>query len=318
MDTIADLPNEYVLNFKQDVILPTWLPPLLSLMVGAGDLDHGNIPNVQMFSTFDVFFCNAWDNEGSFRRNVEYLIANKCKKVICVIDHNEESQMSRFVELFHGRFSLIDGHLGHTPHLSLTDLQKLLTTGGKAMNVYERAETMVEVDEMIHWFEHGYFKKGFPNILLTSSMYTRNARITGDEMNLMRLRFLTKIQEMEPGPITYTVDLYDLPLADLQVLLYCLQMKDLPIPIKGVYGYNQRVWRTEPFLELVLTKVEPDYGLDKIEACRDPELKSRAHRIIQAIKNDIEGGLHTMSLFKYNTLKQHLMSPKFEAACAVE
>ena len=126
---------------------------------------------------------------------------------------------------------------------------------------------------------------------------------------------------MKQGPITYdpSLNLYNLELVDLQTLLYCLQMnEELPINMKGVYGYNQRVWRTEPFLELVLTKVEPDYGLDKIQACNDPELKARAYYIIQAIKKDIENELLSMSVIKYNTLMRHLTSAKFEAACGPE
>jgi hypothetical protein len=316
MNTIADLENTHVLNFEHNVILPIWLPETLSLMVGAGDLDHGNMPNVQKFSTFDVFFCNAWDNEGSFRKNVEYLITHNEKKVICVVDHTKQDQVRQFVDLFRGRFHLIDGHLGHTPHLSLCNIQKLLTSGGRAMNIYERAESMVEVDDMIYWFEHGYFKKGLPIILLTSSMYkTGLGHIDGDERDLMRLRFLTKIQEASSS-ITYHLDLYELPLIDLQVLLYCLQLT-LPLNLKGFFGYNKRVWHTEPFLELVLTKVEPYYGLEKIEACRDSELRDRALYIIDAIRKDIDNDSFSSGL-KYKTLMRHLSSPKFEAACATE
>jgi hypothetical protein len=88
--------------------------------------------------------------------------------------------------------------------------------------------------------------------------------------------------------------------------------------MKGVYTYNTRGWRTDPILELVLTKVEPDYGYNKIALCRDPDLKARAYLIIDAIKKDTENGSVLWSLAKYNTLMRHLASPKFEAACAPE
>jgi len=324
MQTIIDLmPNEHILNFYEAVILPTWLPETLSLMVGAGDLDHDDIPNVEKFSTFDVFFCNAWDNNGSFRKNVEHIIrVYRNKKVICVIDHEQVSQVNRFVELFRGRFSLIDGHLGHTPHFTLSNLQKLLANGGRAMNIYERSETVIEVDEMIYWFDHGHFKRGYSDIELTSSMYKNGCgNVTEDDRNLMRLRFLTKIEgTYDPqGLVRCDLNLYQLSLVELQVFLYCLQMnKELPINMKGVFGYNKRVWRTEPLLELVLTKEDPYYGHDKIAVCREPELKARAEYIIQAIKDDIEGGYLSISVIKYKTLMKHLTSPKFEAACAAE
>jgi len=327
MQTIADLlPNEHILNFHEaEVLLPTWLPPVLSLMVGAGDLDHDNIPNVMKFSTFDVFFCNAWDNSGSFRKNVEYLTkVYPQQKVICVINHDDQIQVDRFVELFRGRFSLIDGHFGHTPHLSICNLQKLLAPRGKAMNIYERAESMVELDEMQFWFEHGYFKGGFSSILLTSTMYKKGqGHLNDDDKQVMWLQFLTKIQTIyDPNaPITYdpTLDLYNMSLRDLQVLLYCLQLNPkMPLNMKGVYAYNTRLWRSDPILELVLTKVEPDYGLDKIARCPDPELQARAYCIIDAIKRDIDNDVAVWSFAKYKTLMRHLTSPKFEAACAAK
>jgi hypothetical protein len=328
METIADLlPNEHILNFhaSAELQVPTWLPDTLSLMVGAGDLDHDNMPNIQKFSSFDVFFCNAWDSNGSFRKNVEYLsTAYPQQKVICVIDHGNEAQVARFVELFRGRFHLIDGHLGHTPHLSISNLQKLLTDGGKAMNIYERSETMMEMSEMQYWFEHGHFKGGFSSILLTSSMYKKGeGRMNEHDKEVMWLQFLTKIQIMyDPnGPITYdpSFDLYNMSLLELQILLYCLQLNNkMPINMKGVYTYNTRTWRTDPILELVITKVEPDYGHAKIAACRDPQLQERANYIIDAIKRDADNDLPTWSFAKYKTLMRHLSSPKFEAACALE
>jgi hypothetical protein len=326
MQTIEDLlPNEHILNFHADVSLPTWLPPVLSLMVGAGDLDHENMPNVMKFSTFDVFFCNAWDSSGSFRRNVEYLTTvYPRQKVICVINHENEAQVDRFVELFRGRFSLIDGHLGHTPHLSICNLQKLLIPGGKAMNIYERAETMVELGEMQYWFEHGHFKGGFSSLLLTSTMYKKGQGYLNDhEKEVMWLQFLTKIQTIynPNGPITYdpNFDLYNMSLLELQILLYCLQLSPkMPINMKGVYAYNTRVWRTDPILELVITKVEPVYGYAKIEQCTDPQLKERAYYIIDAIKRDTDNDLPVWSFAKYKTLMAYLSSPKFEAACVAE
>jgi len=326
MQTIADLlPNEHILNFHEgEVLLPTWLPPLLSLMVGAGDLDHDNTLNVQKFSTFNVFFCNAWDSSGSFRKNVEYLIRFNPQQVICVIDHGNEAQVDRFVELFRGRFSLIDGHLGHTPHLSISNIQKLLVPGGKAMNIYERSESMVELDEMRYWFEHGHFKGGFSPLLLTSTMYKKGEGYLNEhDKEVMWLQFLTKIQTIynPTGPITYdpSFDLYQMSLRDLQILLYCLQLNPkMPINMKGVYTYNTRVWRTDPILELVLTKVEPVYGYAKIEQCSDPQLRERAYYIIDAIKRDIENDVPVWSFAKYKTLMTHLTSPKFEAACVPE
>jgi hypothetical protein len=327
MQTIAHLlPNEHILNFHEcDFALPEWLPETLSLIVGAGDLDHDNMPNVQKFSSFDVFFCNAWDSNGSFRKNVEYLTkVYHHKKVICVINHDNQEQVNRFVELFRGRFSLIDGHLGHTPHFSISNLQKLLTPGGKAMNIYERCESMVEVEELNHWFEHGYFKGGLSSVLLTSSIYRKGVgHINEKEREIMYEKFLTKIRTMydEKGSITYDpcLDLDTMSLVDLQILLYCLQLKiNMPINMKGVYAYNKRGWRTDPILELVLTKVEPDYGYNKIALCRDPDLKARAYLIINAIKKDTDNGSVLWSFAKYNTLMRHLASPKFEAACAPE
>jgi hypothetical protein len=327
METITDLlPNEHVLNFYDEVILPVlpvWLPETLSLMVGAGDLDHDNIPNVQKFSTFDVFFCNAWDNNGSFRNNIECIMSEyPHQKVICVIDHRNQHHMHRFVELFKGRFSLIDGHFCHTPHFTLNNLQKLLTNGGRAMNIYERSECMMEIDEMNYWFKYGYFNQLLPKILLTSSMYRKGyGRICDHDKEIMRQKFLSKIREIynENGSVTYDESLEpsEMSLIDLQILLYCLQLRiEMPINLKCVYAYNKRIWHDESILELVITKIEPDYGFDKIALCRDLILKARAHLIIEAIKTDTDNDFIVGAFAKYKTLMKHYASPKFEAACA--
>lgn len=190
------------------------------------------------------------------------------------------------------------------------------------MNIYERAESMVEIDEMRYWFENGHFKGGSP-LLLTSTIYkTGHGRnLNEHDKEVIWLQFLTKIQTIynPTGPITYdpSLDLYKLSLLELQILLYCLQLNHtMPINMKGVYTYNTRVWRTDPILELVITKVEPDYGYAKIEQCSDPQLKERAYYIIDAIKKDIENDAAIWSYAKYKTLMRHITSPKFEAACA--
>jgi len=314
METIADLlQNEHILNFHEGIPkVPEWLGQNLRLMIGAGDLDHDDIPNIQKFSTYDVYFCLPWNNRGtSLRKNVEYLLANYPKqKLLCFLDYENTEHLTLFNTLFAGRFSFIDGHGGHCPHLDFCSLQMLLNNGGQALNIFEKSECIISVNEFEYWFVNDYFR-GLLNINLLTS------RIRGegfDEVDTKR-RLLIKLREFNKKTLNIQIDdevllnLDDLSLTEIQYIYRSLIFdKQLPLNLTGMISYVSRDWRS-PCLELIIKKIEPDYKLAQIEAYVEKYGSSkesvRALFIIEKIVEDLLIG-STHSRNKYATLMKLL------------
>jgi hypothetical protein len=162
MDSLSSienlLPNPQLLNFYAGIpSLPTNLPQKLKLIMGAGDLDQDpEHLNVKYFSMFDVFYCEPWDNHGSLRKNVVYLLANYPNKVICFLDHTNPEHRAQFCELFQNRFEYIDGYLGHTPHFTARELAILLAPGGQAVNIEDTSEMVVKENAIYNLVSHTY------------------------------------------------------------------------------------------------------------------------------------------------------------------
>jgi len=314
METIQDLiSNEHILNFHQGVTeLPTWLGQNLRLMVGAGDLDHGDIPNVQMFSSYDVFFCLPWNNNRtSLRRNVEYLLANfNRSKLLCFIDSKNTDQMVQFSSLFKERFVLVDGHGGHCPHLDFCYLQKILTNNGTALNIFEQTECLLKIEDLEFWFANGHF----PNYL-SSNLIT--GRICGDfDRDLLHGRFLVRLRELNAVSNNIKIDediISNEENLTLPYIQYCFRSllfdKELPLNLRGSISNISRDWRDDR-IELVIKKVEPDFMIpllntyvEKIGATADSD---RALYIIEKIIADLEIG-SIYSRFKYETFRKHML-----------
>ena len=318
--------NEHVLNFHTDSspTIPEWFPARsLSLIVGAGDLDHGGVLNVKAFADFDVFLCNAWDNNGSYQRNIEYLQENFYhQKLICVLDMENEKQRERFVTLFSDKFHLIDGHGGHTPHFSCCDLQRLLVVQGKAMNIYETSENLMHMDEILGWFELGYFKRGYSDVLITSRIYKDKYTLSKEDEEFMHGKFLEAIVKQytqTKNMLICVKGLDSLPLRTLQHILYSLTFdRQMGINLIGDILSNKRIWTSEATVELVLTKIQPDYQPEKVAKCKDTKITDRIAFIIKMIEEDLKKGFILGSVCKFRTLNTILSSEKFELACSPE
>jgi len=296
-------------------------------MVGAGDLEHGGIPNTQLFNQFDVFFCNAWDINGSVQRNVDYINQHyPDQKVICVVDYAKPDEVERFITLFAGCFTLIDGHGGHTPHFSINELRRLLAEGGEAVNIYEKSESLLSVEDATFWLEKGYFPFRCDNhTILTSRIYNKNSsryELPAAEEAGFRLKFMEKVKERYEGlrRTTVTSQLIDnldlLPLPYLQEMLVSMMFdSQIHLDMQGEVRMNRRVWRDFSTVELVLKKVPVDYMEERIEMCGDEPLKARAQMIIARIKEELPQAEVYPPCAKYATLMRHILSPKFEAAC---
>ena len=315
--------DKHVLNFEGEVSIPEGMfqdGNPLSLMVGAGDLDHGGVPNVQTFHQYDVFFCNGWDWNGSLLRNVEYLRENFAnQKLICIVDYSKKEQLAQFIKMFSGRFSLIDGHGGHTPHFKIGELRNLLCEGGEAMNIYERSESLISAEDIVQWFETGNARIPWSSyVFLTSRIYN----LPLDKEEEIKQRFLHKIETLLRSLNRITVAeeiLNNLPrfsLSELQDITVSLMFDDqIHLDMMGEIRMNTRLWRKHPYLEIIIKKVPIDFKEEKIALCTDLELKARAEFIISKIKEELLSDIVYGPCAKYRTLLKHIRSDKFELAC---
>lgn len=291
--------NEHILNFhKGDPVVPKWLPETLRLIIGAGDLNHDSITNIEKFSTFDVFFCKPWPSD-SLQENIDYLLTHYSKKkIICFIDADNKEQIKKFVNLFCGRFSLIDGHGGHCPHLEFTDIQRLLKEGAYAMNLFEQSENLMSYEEAKHWLKNGYFKNSGPGFL-TSKILDREAELRGE--------FLEKAKELQKTSRITCIPFEELSVRELQ---YCCRslLFTLPFNLIGSCSFITKDWRHSA-LEFTVKKVTPDLKeqviAEYIEKNGLDDYAKRVLFIIDKIKEDIEKGSPHASR-KYDTLCKHI------------
>jgi len=314
MDTIQDLlPNAHILNFHTGMpTIPEWVRPSgLRLMMGAGDLDHTGIPNVELFHTYDVFFCLPINNGNSLRINVEYLLAHPKGKLLCFLNNNDPAHVEAFTTLFSGRFNMIDGHGGHCPHLPLENIQRLLCEGGTAMNIFERSENLITVEQLDMWILKGYFKGG-TNGLLTARVYGPDA---DSEALTDRLRQKTRELLDSTALVTISNDfltnLNTLTRSDLQYICRSLCFaQSMPLNLTGEVSLVAKDWRDGPYMEFVITKRTAKYMdrvfiNDYIAINGHDDLSARADMIISAIEVDLVTGL-PYSRLKYNTLLKHI------------
>ena len=306
----AIVQNEHVLNFHEGVErLPEWLEGsyTLSLIMGAGDLCQEGVLNVDKFSSFDVFFCNAWDQMKSFKNNVDYLCEHHYRrKAICVIDVKNKEEMAQFVKLFAHRFHCVDGFGQHTPHMSITDLEKVLHLGGTATNIYELSENAVKFSEIMQWLQDDYFPF---HGMVDAKVYGDEGfgcKLTEEENSQIIPLMLTRIRQMLANSMTVRTaeDLLDsYSLSDLQKILRGLLYEpNMPLNMVGEIKMNMRPWRPYSYMELVISRVEVDFKINEIAECEDIEARERLQILVNAIKADLQTGFNLGARMKYKRL----------------
>ena len=299
-----------VLYFTSDQTIPDFMNVPLSLMVGAGDLNHNDIPNVEFFS-HNVFFCNAWDVNGSFQENIDWLERNNSNKIICVVDYNNMEQRQRFINTFKGKFYLIDGHGGHVPHFTIAELEKLLMLNGEAVNIHEKSETMIKLSDMEYFLTNG----NYPGYIaaksyLTARIYVPGQVFTQEQEDDLHVRFTEKIQIAASKAMQISIqtnileNLSLLRLSDLQQIMCCLLYEnEMPLNMKGHICMNMRIWQDTSQLEIVLKKIDVDFFEDLVANLENKADQAHADRVIEAIRRDMARGDIYGQHAKYRTLK---------------
>uniref|UniRef100_A0A6C0DJJ7 Uncharacterized protein n=1 Tax=viral metagenome TaxID=1070528 RepID=A0A6C0DJJ7_9ZZZZ len=122
LDFINDNPSEVKLNGN------------LQLILWAGDCVHNGITDIERLPDFDVYLCFGYNQ--TIQANIDYMNSRTNPGVICIIDITDKNQMDRFINIFRGRFSVINSdYNGNTPKLPLKYYKELLCKDGKAFNI---------------------------------------------------------------------------------------------------------------------------------------------------------------------------------------
>ena len=233
----------------------------------------------------------------------------KCRFVSSRDVHNEQEMVS-FTDLFKHRFRRVDGYGQHTPHMSITYLERVLCIGGRATNIYEMSEMCMEVNEFQKYLKEDFY----PYMEMMDGKVYRNPGTCfdlGEEKTAeLKALVLRRIHErVDKGgfvEVEYSVmrDLETYSLWNLQKVLKALLYEpQFPPNMLATIGWNKRSWREESMLELVVQRIEPNYYLDRFY---DEEQKGKMSGLVDAIKADISAGFVFGARMKYKRLMRAL------------
>jgi len=123
------------MDFTESSIFPMIPAGSLRLMLWAGDCSRNGVTDIERLHAFDVYLCRGYYQD-SLQENIDYNRRRANPAIICVIDVTNKNQMDRFLDLFRGRFSVINSdYHGNTPTLPLEYYKTLLAIDGKAFNL---------------------------------------------------------------------------------------------------------------------------------------------------------------------------------------
>ena len=121
-------------NFPINLDALYGLKDKLTMILWAGDCVHNGITDIERLPYFDVYICIGYPY--TLQDNINYINDRKKPGIICIIDVKNPSQMSEFVKLFKGRFTLIESdYHGNTPKMSPEYYTALLEPNGRAYNI---------------------------------------------------------------------------------------------------------------------------------------------------------------------------------------
>ena len=128
----------FILPADTNCIVPDWIlkKDNLRLMLWAGDGCHDGRSDIARLPNYDIYLCKGYPY--TIEVNITDLHARSPSSpaCICVIDVEDAQMMSRFIEIFKGRFALIDSdYYGNTPTLKPYYYEELLAINGKAFHI---------------------------------------------------------------------------------------------------------------------------------------------------------------------------------------
>jgi len=321
---IADLlPHENILNFHVGVpVLPSWVEGSLTLMIGAGDLNQGGIPNVKAFPSFDVYACYPWDNSGSLRENIKEFL-NMPNKLLCFLDFTKQDHLALFTELFKEKFRVIEGHGSHTPHLKAVDLSFLLEEGGKASNIFERSANVSSVSMVKEWLKSPYISyigNGHLFDVDEKGVYKAVSAETKIELSALYRDAIRKVncsnmQIHVEEDYLHMIDTWEFEECQ-SVLTGLLYEFETPVNMSGTVKPFQSSWHMYLRPELIYTKATPKFYpevLEKYIAIHGIDSQViRLNMIRDRIYDDIQQKCVFPGKAKYNTYRREFAKIKID------
>jgi len=292
----------------------------ITLLLGAGDMTHSGITNVEQFSKYDILICKPENRENpensQFQENVNKL--SDTGPVICCLDLDDTAAVATFVKQFKGRFSLIEGHSAHIPHFTFDILEQLLEDGGTASNLFELSHNAVNVHMYLRWLEEGYISP-YSNIQMCTSILISYDGMTLNDADAMRVEHILREKIKHQNSINKNIHLSDDILANLSSFrcmicqkIYASLLHDnkTPLYLLGKVCMHTPSWTKNESIQLVLQKSPPLFWEDRITLYREKygqnEHVIRARAILEGIRNDISLSLVFPSKAKYATFLKHM------------
>jgi len=295
------------------------IPPILqgtrslSILIGAGDVVHNGVTNVEQFSTYDILLCLPMGP--GVEENISKL--SDSGPVLCYIDVNSP-QMVDFVQQFRGRFHTIDGHSIHIPHLSLETIEELLAEGGKATNIFEVSSSFVNIHTFLNWIKEEFINS-YSNILMSTATVYSDAALTLSAEDAERLESVLREKIVYLNSVNKNVHLTEDILASLSSYRYFSLQKFFgsllhdaitPLSLLGSVCLHCPAWDTEASIQLVMTKSSPMFWEsileDYIRLNGRTSHSDRAELIMNGVRSDMMNYMIWQSKAKYATFLRHM------------
>jgi hypothetical protein len=274
----------------------------LTLLLGAGDTVHSGVTNVEKFK-YDVMICLPY-NMQMFQENVDKLTPTG--PVICCLDVNNPQMLTRFIEQFRGRFSIIDGHWGHVPHFSLETLEELLSEGGKASNIFEISSGIININAYsnIHMSTIKVISDGAMNLLENDCMML-------EDVLRRKILYLNSVNRNIHLSEEVLLSLNNYRHTTLQKIFGSLLHDAItPLSLLGTVGNYQPAWAHEERIELVVEKSSPSFWEKLLESYVEihgrNDVVERAELIMAGVKGDMKNYMIWQSKAKYATFLRHM------------
>jgi hypothetical protein len=135
---MANFVYNFILSIDAPIVVPDWIlkKDNLKLILWAGDGSHDGQSDIARLPNYDIYLCKGYPS--SIQANFADLEVRPAHRpgCICIIDVNDEKMMAAFIEIFKGRFALIDSdYYGNTPTLKPNYYEDLLAVNGKAFHI---------------------------------------------------------------------------------------------------------------------------------------------------------------------------------------
>jgi hypothetical protein len=314
---LTTISHPMILNYYSPIrVSPTLrVDRPLSLLLGAGDIVHSGVSNVEQYGMYDMMICRP-ENAESLQKNIDKL--TETGPVICILDVTNPLMLNVFIQEFRGRFSCIDAHWAHCPHFALETLDELLAEDGTASNIFERSLNIVNINTFLAWIKDEYINS-YSNISMSTARVISDGAIILNETDAANLETVLREKILYMNTANKNIHLSDEVLYELPsyrhftlqtIFASLLHDRITPLNLLGAVGLYCAKWDTESRIQLVLRKSSPPYWenilAQYVQTHGRNSVVERAELILDGIRSDIAKFMTWQSKAKYATFLRHM------------